>query len=145
MDKFEIIEKDTLRKCFDFFYDFLEFIDQIKSYALPCNIFLGTEDFTTDDNGNITFIEFFDVSGESEMKFSMILDKSGRCAAHKQFSNNKGDKLSEENMVFNPEGFIKTKTEVNEREEINIWKYEYMYDKYGNWIQCIASKKNTSC
>ena len=80
----------------------------------------------------------FDSLGETEMKFSMVLDKIGRRTAYKQF-NKKGEKKSEANVVFNPDGFIEAKDEVNEMSEKNVWQFEYKYDQNGNWTQGIAN------
>ena len=139
--KFEIIEKDTLRKYLNFFYDNKGFIDKIKSYAYPGNIFMGIEDFATDENGNITYIDFFDVSGKPETNFEMFLDSSGRRTGYKQCDTN-GRKISGADIVYNKNGFIESKTEVNEIGKVSLAKYEYKYDKNGNWIECIVSTTN---
>jgi len=139
--RFDIIEKDTLRKYLNFFYDNKGFIDKIESYSYPDNSFLGTEDFTTDENSNITYIQFFDVSGQLEMKFYMDIDDVGRRTAYKQFDK-KGNKLAEANVIYNNNGCIKTKTEVDETGKLNSSNYEYRYDEKGNWIQCIVNTNN---
>jgi hypothetical protein len=72
------------------------------------------------------------------MKFSMTLDSAGRRTAFAQFDKN-GAKISGANVVFNPDGFIETKTEVNEMNEQIVWHFEYKYDAKGNWTECVAS------
>ncbi len=137
-----ILEKDTLKEHLNFFYDSEGFIDKIESFAAPSNTMLGIEDFSTDKEGNIVNTEFRDTSNKFVMKFDMAIDKLGRRTGFKQF-NNKNIQIFETNVVYNKNGVIEAKTEINEYGSKIVWKYTYTYDQKGNWITCVSSNNNT--